>query len=104
MLLFVSYKTEFLHTSLTVLEQMTVSGFIAHYNDNEGNTASPEFVCNDGTAPKYRGGHFGKVVALIGEQSSEVTMQVNPNKWYFHELCFVVVCYNDVVTKHGHLF
>lgn len=80
MLLFISYKTEFFHTGLTVLEQMTVSGFIAHYNDNEGNTASPEFVCNDGTAPKYRGGHFDKVVALIGEQSSEVTMQVNPNK------------------------
>lgn len=70
---------------------MIVLGFIAHYNENEDHTgtASQEFVCNDGTPPKYRGGNFDKVVALIGEQSSEVTMQVRL------KLVFPVVFYSS---------
>ncbi|XP_054267413.1 metabotropic glutamate receptor 4-like [Macrosteles quadrilineatus] len=54
-----------------------IKGFIAHFNANEYHTDHPkEFVCEDNTAPMYRGGNFDKVVALLGEQSSAVTMQI----------------------------
>ncbi|XP_046688347.1 metabotropic glutamate receptor 8-like [Homalodisca vitripennis] len=54
-----------------------IKGFIAHYNGNKLHTDHPkEFVCRDGEPPEYRGGNFDKVAALIGEQSSAVTMQI----------------------------
>ncbi|XP_023724133.1 metabotropic glutamate receptor 3 isoform X2 [Cryptotermes secundus] len=49
-----------------------IKGFIAHYSEFH----EPEFQCKDGSTPKFRGGGFDKVVAVIGAQSSSVTIQV----------------------------
>ncbi|XP_014203479.1 metabotropic glutamate receptor 6-like [Copidosoma floridanum] len=49
-----------------------VKGFIAHVNEHH----KPEFQCTDGSLPKYRGGDFDRVVAVLAEQSSSVTIQV----------------------------
>lgn len=51
-----------------------IKGFIAH--SNEFHEDEKEFECADGSAPQYRGGSFDRVVALIGEQSSAVTIQM----------------------------
>ncbi|XP_046396653.1 metabotropic glutamate receptor 2-like isoform X2 [Ischnura elegans] len=49
-----------------------VKGFIAHFNEHH----ETEFQCLDGSMPKFRGGSFDQVVAVIGAQSSSVTIQV----------------------------
>ncbi|XP_071451567.1 metabotropic glutamate receptor 3-like [Hetaerina americana] len=49
-----------------------VKGFIAHFNEHH----ETEFQCLDGSTPKFRGGSFDQVVAVIGAQSSSVTIQV----------------------------
>ncbi|KAJ4442843.1 hypothetical protein ANN_04436 [Periplaneta americana] len=49
-----------------------VKGFIAHFNEFHEH----EFQCQDGSTPKFRGGGFDRVVAVIGAQSSSVTIQV----------------------------
>ncbi|PSN47267.1 Metabotropic glutamate receptor 8 [Blattella germanica] len=49
-----------------------VKGFIAHFNQYH----EPEFACQDGSIPKFRGGGFDRVVAVVGGQSSSVTIQV----------------------------
>ncbi|XP_021930539.1 metabotropic glutamate receptor 3-like isoform X2 [Zootermopsis nevadensis] len=49
-----------------------VKGFIAHFNEYHEH----EFQCKDGSTPKFRGGGFDQVVAVIGAQSSSVTIQV----------------------------
>ncbi|KAJ9573800.1 hypothetical protein L9F63_008837, partial [Diploptera punctata] len=49
-----------------------VKGFIAHINQYHEH----EFQCKDGSFPQYRGGGFDHVVAVIGAQSSSVTIQV----------------------------
>ncbi|XP_075213701.1 metabotropic glutamate receptor 4-like [Lycorma delicatula] len=51
---------------------ITLSGFIAHNNEYH----NMEFQCKDGTAPRYKEGSFDQVVAIIGGQSSAVTIQV----------------------------
>jgi hypothetical protein len=48
-------------------------GFIAHFNEFH----EQEFQCQDGSTPKFRGGGFDHVVAVIGDQSSSVTIQVS---------------------------
>lgn len=50
-----------------------VPGFIAHFNEYHEH----EFQCKDGSTPKFRGGGFDQVVAVIGAQSSSVTIQVS---------------------------
>ena len=49
------------------------AGFIAHFNEFHEH----EFQCQDGSTPKFRGGGFDHVVAVIGAQSSSVTIQVS---------------------------
>jgi hypothetical protein len=49
-----------------------IIGFIAHFNEFHEH----EFRCKDGSTPKFRGGGFDQVVAVIGAQSSSVTIQV----------------------------
>ncbi|XP_046477673.1 metabotropic glutamate receptor 6 isoform X1 [Neodiprion pinetum] len=49
-----------------------VKGFIAHVNTYH----QQEFHCLDGSAPKFLGGGFDKVVAVLAAQSSSVTIQV----------------------------
>jgi hypothetical protein len=48
-------------------------GFIAHFNEFHEH----EFQCQDGSTPKFLGGGFDHVVAVIGDQSSSVTIQVS---------------------------
>ncbi|XP_076640477.1 metabotropic glutamate receptor 6 [Colletes latitarsis] len=48
-------------------------GFIARDNRLAG---SPEYLCNDRTVPKFMNGGFDDVVAVLGAQSSSVTIQV----------------------------
>ncbi|XP_043249724.1 metabotropic glutamate receptor 4-like [Colletes gigas] len=50
-----------------------VKGFIARDNQL---ASSPEYLCNDGTVPKFMNGGFEDVVAVLGAQSSSVTIQV----------------------------
>ncbi|XP_058793488.1 metabotropic glutamate receptor 7-like isoform X2 [Phymastichus coffea] len=49
-----------------------VKGFIAHMNAYH----KTEFQCLDGSMPKFLGGGFDKVVAVLAAQSSSVTLQV----------------------------
>ncbi|XP_063223733.1 metabotropic glutamate receptor 3-like [Bacillus rossius redtenbacheri] len=46
--------------------------FIAHQNEFH----AQEFACSDGSAPRFRAGGLDKVVAVVGAQSSSVTVQV----------------------------
>lgn len=48
------------------------AGFIAHVNAYH----KTEFQCLDGSVPKFLGGGFDKVVAVLAAQSSSVTLQV----------------------------
>ncbi|XP_023290686.1 metabotropic glutamate receptor 3 [Orussus abietinus] len=49
-----------------------VKGFIAHVNEFH----EQEFQCSDGSVPRFFGGGFDKVVAVLAAQSSSVTVQV----------------------------
>ncbi|XP_066587920.1 metabotropic glutamate receptor 3-like isoform X1 [Prorops nasuta] len=49
-----------------------VKGFIAHVNEFH----VQEFQCSDQSVPKFLGGGFDKVVAVLAAQSSSVTLQV----------------------------
>ncbi|XP_011307133.1 metabotropic glutamate receptor 3 isoform X1 [Fopius arisanus] len=49
-----------------------VKGFIAHVNEFH----EQEFQCSDGSIPRFRGGGFDKVVAVLAAQSSSITLQV----------------------------
>ncbi|XP_031777068.1 metabotropic glutamate receptor 2-like isoform X2 [Nasonia vitripennis] len=49
-----------------------VKGFIAHVNEYH----KTEFQCLDGSVPKFLGGGFDRVVAVLAAQSSSVTLQV----------------------------
>ncbi|XP_011501835.1 PREDICTED: metabotropic glutamate receptor 3-like [Ceratosolen solmsi marchali] len=49
-----------------------IKGFIAHVNEYH----KVEFQCLDGSVPKFLGGDFDKVVAVLAAQSSSVTLQV----------------------------
>lgn len=48
-------------------------GFIAHVNEFH----EQEFQCLDGSVPKFLGGGFDKVVAVLAAQSSSVTLQAS---------------------------
>ncbi|KAK0093640.1 hypothetical protein PV326_013034 [Microctonus aethiopoides] len=67
-----------------------VKGFIAHINEFH----KQEFQCLDGSVPKFLGGGFDKVVAVLGAQSSSVTLQVERFEW-----TYVSVVYSD--TEYG---
>ncbi|XP_063988055.1 metabotropic glutamate receptor 6-like [Diachasmimorpha longicaudata] len=49
-----------------------VKGFIAHGNEFH----EQEFQCSDGSIPRFLGGSFDKVVAVLAAQSSSITLQV----------------------------
>ncbi|XP_034939514.1 metabotropic glutamate receptor 3-like [Chelonus insularis] len=49
-----------------------VKGFIAHINEYH----EQEFQCSDGSVPRFEGEGFDKVVTVLAEQSSSVTLQV----------------------------
>ncbi|XP_068084328.1 metabotropic glutamate receptor 3 [Anabrus simplex] len=49
-----------------------LKGFIAHFNEFH----DQDFMCNDGSLPVFRARGFDQVVAVIGAQSSSVTIQV----------------------------
>lgn len=49
------------------------TGFIAHVNEYH----EQEFQCSDGSIPRFLGGGFDKVVAVLAAQSSSVTLQVS---------------------------
>jgi hypothetical protein len=55
------------------MNDVFVPGSIAHFSEFH----EPEFQCKDGSTPKFRGGGFDRVVAVIGAQSSSVTIQVS---------------------------
>ncbi|XP_023315068.1 metabotropic glutamate receptor-like [Trichogramma pretiosum] len=52
-----------------------VKGFIAHENEFHNRS---EFQCADGSVPKFMGGHFDKVAAVLASRSSSVTLQIAP--------------------------
>ncbi|XP_024946277.1 metabotropic glutamate receptor 4 isoform X2 [Cephus cinctus] len=49
-----------------------VKGFIAHVNQYH----EQEFQCSDGSSPKFFGGSYDQVVAVLAAQSSSVTLQI----------------------------
>ncbi|XP_059490999.1 metabotropic glutamate receptor 2-like [Neocloeon triangulifer] len=51
-----------------------VKGFIAH--NNAHHSEEPEYRCSDGKAPEYYDSNLERIVAVIGGQSSSVSIQV----------------------------
>ena len=62
---------QYFYTSILILKHFL--GFIAHVNEFH----QTEFQCSDGSVPKFYRGGFDKVVAVLGGQSSAVTLQVS---------------------------
>lgn len=57
-----------------------IKGFISKYGEHHDD----QFVCNDGSPAKYRGKEFGRVIGVIGGQSSQVSIQVANLLRIFH--------------------
>jgi metabotropic X receptor len=51
-----------------------LSGFIAH--NNAHHTDEPEYRCKDGSSPSYYESNLERMVAVVGGQSSSVSIQV----------------------------
>ena len=74
------------------------TGFIAHVNEYH----KIEFQCLDGSVPKFLGGGYDKVVAVLAAQSSSVTLQVNTET----QLSCIYISINElwsanIVPYHG---
>ncbi|RWS06886.1 metabotropic glutamate receptor 3-like protein, partial [Dinothrombium tinctorium] len=50
-----------------------IKSFIARNNENYAN---PQYLCSDGSSPKFRDGSFDRIVGVIGGQSSAVSIQL----------------------------
>lgn len=75
------------------------TGFIAHFNEYHEH----EFQCKDGSTPKFLGGGFDQVVAVIGAQSSSVTIQVSflcLAETHLKSLCYGYACLRSVAPEY----
>ena len=56
------------------------SGFLAQENAFH----QQDFLCDDGSIPRYHEGKFDKIVGIIGGQHSEISVQVS--LFFYHRL------------------